>query len=186
MALYIVLGVAVLVALWLVMLYNRLVKLRNFVREGWSGIDIQLKKRANLIPNLVETVKGYMTHERETLENVIAMRNAAVSEDSPAERGRKEGMLASALGNIFALAENYPDLKANTTFLDLQRNLSEIEDQIQLARRYYNGTVRNLNNAVETFPSNLVAGMFGFSTAEYFRIEDGAERAVPKVDMGLS
>ncbi len=186
MALYIILGAVVLVAIWLILLYNRLVKLRNFVREGWSGIDIQLKKRANLIPNLVETVKGYMTHERETLEKVIAMRNAAVGENSPAERGRKESMLASALGNIFALAENYPDLKANTTFLDLQKNLTAIEDQIQLARRYYNGAARNLNNAVETFPSNMVAGAFGFSVAEYFTIEDGAERAVPKVNMGMS
>ncbi|MDD3991899.1 MAG: LemA family protein [Desulfobacterales bacterium] len=167
---------------WAVGLYNRLVRLRNMVKEGWSGIEVQLKRRANLIPNLIQTVKGYMDHERGVLEKLTELRSRTLQTAQPAERARLEGDLSRAIGRLFAVAEAYPDLKANQNFKDLQDELSQIEDQIQMARRYYNGTVRDLNIAVESFPSNIVAGMFGFHQAEFFEIEDEADRAVPKVD----
>ena len=162
-------------------IYNKLVRLKNLVEEGWSGIDVQLKRRANLIPNLIETVKGYMGHERELLTKVTELRTQSMSAREVGEKGRLEGLLSRSLANVFAVAEGYPDLKANQNFLDLQNQLSDIEDQIQLARRYYNGTVRNLNIKVESFPSNIVAGMFNFIKAEFFEIEDEADRAVPSV-----
>jgi len=166
-----------------IILYNQLVRNRQLVAEGWSGIDVQLKRRTDLIPNMLETVKGYMAHERETLQAVTDARTAAqaAQNGSPAERGQAEGILSGALGRLFAVAENYPDLKANTTFLEFQSALQTVEDEIQLSRRYYNGAVRNLNIAVESFPSNLVAGGFGFSKAEYFELENEADRAVPNV-----
>lgn len=167
---------------WAVGLYNRLVRLRNMVREGWSGIEVQLKRRANLIPNLIQSVKGYIGHERGVLENLTELRSRTLQTDQPAERARLEGDLGRAIGRLFAVAEAYPDLKANQNFMDLQDELSQLEDQIQMARRYYNGTVRDLNIAVESFPSNIVAGMFGFRQAEFFEIEDEADRAVPKVE----
>ncbi|MFA7425425.1 MAG: LemA family protein [Desulfosarcinaceae bacterium] len=167
---------------WAVGLYNRLVRLHNMVKEGWSGIEVQLKRRANLIPNLIQTVKGYMDHERGVLEKLTELRSRTLQTAQPAERARLEGDLSRAIGRLFAVAEAYPDLKANQNFKDLQDELSQIEDQIQMARRYYNGTVRDLNIAVESFPSNIVAGMFGFHQAEFFEIEDEADRAVPKVD----
>lgn len=167
---------------WAVGLYNRLVRLRNMVREGWSGIEVQLKRRANLIPNLIQSVKGYIGHERGVLEKLTELRSRTLQTDQPAERARLEGDLGRAIGRLFAVAEAYPDLKANQNFMDLQDELSQLEDQIQMARRYYNGTVRDLNIAVESFPSNIVAGMFGFRQAEFFEIEDEADRAVPKVE----
>ena len=151
------------------------------VEEAWSGIDVQLKRRTDLVPNLVSTVKGYAAHERETLEEVIRMRNQAQSAQGVGETAQAQGLLGQALGRLFALAERYPDLKANANFSQLQATLGEIEDEIQLARRYYNGSVRNLNVAVESFPSNLVARRFGFSKAEFFELESAAERAVPTV-----
>jgi LemA protein len=166
---------------WAVTLYNRLVRLRNLVKEGWSGIEVQLKRRANLIPNLIESVKGYMGHESGVLGKLTDLRSRTLKTDQPAERARLEGDLGRTLGQFFAVAEAYPDLKANQNFLDLQDELSQLEDQIQMARRYYNGTVRDLNIAVESFPSNIVAGMFQFRQAEFFEIEDQADRAVPKV-----
>jgi LemA protein len=162
-------------------IYNRFIRLRNLVEEGWSGIEVQLKRRANLIPNLIETVKGYMGHERELLSKVTELRAQSMSAREVGEKGRLEGMLSRSLANVFAVAEGYPDLKANQNFLELQGQLSEIEEQIQLARRYYNGTVRNLNIQVESFPSNIVAGIFNFPKADFFEIEDPAERAVPEV-----
>ena len=177
----IILAIIVLIAIYGVTLYNGLVRKRQMVAEGWSGIEVQLKRRANLIPNLLETVKGYMGHERETLERVTELRAAAQKEEHPGERGRLEGALSGALGRLFAVAESYPDLKASQNFIDFQNSLEEIENQIQLARRYYNGAVRNLNVAVESFPSNLVARQFNFDKAEYFELEDDADRAVPKV-----
>ena len=162
-------------------IYNKLVRLKNLVEEGWSGIDVQLKRRANLIPNLIETVKGYMGHERDLLSKVTELRAQSMSARDVAEKGQLEGLLSRSLANVFAVAEGYPDLKANQNFLDLQTQLSEIEEQIQLARRYYNGTVRNMNIQVESFPSNIVAGMFNFTQAEFFEIEDPADRAVPEV-----
>ena len=163
-------------------IYNKLVKNKNLVEEGWSGIDTQLKRRSNLIPNLIETVKGYATHEREALEAVTTLRTEAMTTRDVAQRGQKEGLLSAALGKLFAVAEAYPDLKANENFIGLQKDLSEIEDQIQLARRYYNGTARNMNVLVESFPSNFVAGFFSFDKAKYFEIENPDDRAVPKVD----
>lgn len=184
--LWAVLGIVAALALWLVAIYNRLVRLRNMVEEGWSGIDVQLKRRANLIPNLIEAVKGYMGHERETLEQVTRMRTEAERAEGAGARAAAETRLGAALGGLFAVAEGYPDLKASANFIELQQSLGEIEDQIQLARRYYNGAARNMNIAVESFPSNLVAGRFGFRQAEFFEIEDAAERAVPKVSFAKS
>ena len=162
-------------------IYNKLVRVRNLVEEGWSGIDVQLKRRANLIPNLIEAVKGYMGHERDLLSKVTELRAQSMSASEVREKGRLEGLLSGSLADVFAVAEGYPDLKASQNFSELQADLSGIEEQIQLARRYYNGTVRNLNIQVESFPSNIIAGMFNFSKAEFFEIEDPSDRAVPKV-----
>ena len=164
--------VIILAAALLVFYYNKFVKLRNQAEESWSGIDVQLKRRYDLIPNLVETVKGYATHEKETLEQVIKARNMAQSAENLKEKGRAENFLTDTLKSIFALSESYPDLKANENFAELQRTLQEIEDQIQLARRYYNAVVRDLNTAVEAFPSNIVAGLFNFGKREYFEIQE--------------
>ncbi|SHE46287.1 LemA protein [Devosia limi DSM 17137] len=183
MAIWIILGVIAIAAVYAVSIYNSLVKNRQMVEEGWSGIDVQLKRRTDLIPNLMETVKGYMAHERETLESVTNARTAAQSAQNgtPEQRAQAEGALSSALGRLFAVAEAYPDLKANTTFLEFQAALQTVEDEIQMARRYYNGAVRNLNVTVESFPSNLVANGFKFEKAEYFELENEADRAVPSV-----
>jgi len=180
---WIVLALVVAALAYGVKIYNDLVRNRQMVEEGWSGIDVQLKRRADLIPNMMETVKGYMSHERETLEAVTNARAAVQSAQngSPEERARAEGLLSAALGRLFAVAEAYPDLKANTTFLEFQTALQTVEDEIQMSRRYYNGAVRNLNVAVESFPSNIVAGIFKFLKAEYFELDNEADRAVPNV-----
>lgn len=166
--------------------YNLLVKNRQLVEEGWSGIDVQLKRRADLIPNMMETVKGYMSHEKDTLQAVTEARAAvqAAGNASPAERSQLEGVLSGALGRLMAVAEAYPDLKANTTFLEFQGALQTVEDEIQLSRRYYNGAVRNLNVAVESFPSNFVANTFSFKKAEYFELDNETDRATPQVKFG--
>jgi LemA protein len=179
--LYIVLGIVAVLFLGAVMIYNKLVTNKNMVAEGWSGIDVQLKRRTNLIPNLIETVKGYMGHERGVLEKVTELRAQSQAAQGVGDKARAEGALGAALANLFAVAENYPDLKASQNFSELQKSLADIEDQIQLARRYYNGAARNFNILIQSFPSNLVANTFGFKTVEYFEIEDAAERAVPKV-----
>jgi LemA protein len=179
--LLVVIGLAAAVVVWVVVMYNALVRMRSVVEEAWSGIDVQLKRRTDLVPNLVSTVKGYAAHEKETLEEVIRMRGVAQNAQGVNETAQAQGLLGQALGKLFALAESYPDLKANANFAQLQATLGEIEEQIQLARRYYNGAVRNLNIAVESFPSNLLAGRFGFAKAEYFELESAAERAVPTV-----
>jgi len=173
----------VILAFIVVMMYNSLVKARQVKEEAWSGIDVQLKRRADLIPNLIETVKGYAAHESGTLEKVIEMRNRAqgVSSGDVEGRAAAEGMLSQALGKVFALAEAYPDLKANQNFMDLQDSLDGLESEIQMARRYYNGAARDLNVKVESFPSNLLAGQFGFQKAQYFEITEAADRAVPTV-----
>jgi LemA protein len=180
---YIVLGVIVLAALYLVFIYNGLVRARQMAEEAWSGIDVQLKRRADLIPNLIETVKGYATHEKSTLEEVVELRNKAqaVPAGDVAGRAQAEGLLGQALGRVLALAEAYPDLKANQNFSELQASLETMESEIQMARRYYNGAARDLNVKVESFPSNLVAGQFGFQQREYFEITNEADRAVPAV-----
>ena len=173
--------IAALVA-WFIGIYNKLIKLRNMKDEGWSGIDVQLKRRSNLIPNLLDSVKGYMGHERSILEKVTELRNQAMNASSAESKIEAESALSRTLGKLFAVAESYPDLKANQNFIDLQNQLSEIEDQIQMARRYYNGTVRNLNVGIETFPNSIVAGIFQFEKAEFFEIENESERAVPRFD----
>ncbi|MCB9993336.1 MAG: LemA family protein [Hyphomicrobiaceae bacterium] len=180
---WIILIIIVALAAYAVFIYNRLVTNRQMMQEGWSGIDVQLKRRTDLIPNLMETVKGYMGHERETLEAVTSARTAIQSagDAGPAERSKLEGALSGALGRLFAVAEAYPDLKANTTFLEFQGALQKVEDEIQLSRRYYNGSVRNMNVAVESFPSNIVANMFGFMKGEYFELDNEGDRAVPQV-----
>ncbi len=178
---YILLAILAAVVWYGISIYNRLVRNRNLVDEGWSGIETQLKRRANLIPNLVDTVKGYATHEREAFEEVTKLRTQTMGTSDIGERGQKEGLLTAALGRLFAVAEAYPDLKANQNFIDLQDDLSKIEDEIQLARRYYNGTVRNMNIVVESFPSNIIANSFAFVTAKFFEIDNPDDRAVPDV-----
>jgi LemA protein len=180
----VLIGLVVLVAMWAVAIYNKLVALRQRVAEAWSGIDVQLKRRSNLIPNLIATIEGYVGHEKSTLEEVTAMRTKAENAEGVAERADAESKLSGAMMNLFAVAENYPDLKASTNFLDLQDELSALEDQIQMARRYYNGSVRDFNTLIETFPSNLIANRFAFRQAVYFEIENAAERALPKVAFG--
>jgi len=176
--------VVVLVAAGLVIavVYNRLVKLRQNVREAWSAIDTELRRRYDLIPNLVETVKGYATHERETLEAVIAARNAAAANTGPPEsQAQTENVLTGALRQLFALSESYPDLKANTNFQHLQAELTGTEDRISQARRFYNANVREMNTAVESFPSSLIASQFGFGPEQYFEMQDPAAREPVRV-----
>jgi len=178
--------VAVIVLIFLAataLTYNRLVTLRNMVREGWSGIDVQLMRRAALIPNLVETVKGYMVHERNLLFEIADLRSRSLRTQRVGEKGEIETSLTKSLGSLMAVAEGYPDLKASQNFLELQKELTAIEDQIQMARRYYNGTVRNLNIAVESFPSNLVAKLFAFVQAEFFALDNADDRQAPQVRM---
>jgi len=177
----IVLVVIGLVVALFIFLYNGLVSLRNRGEQSWSDIDVQLKRRHNLIPNLVETVKGYASHEKGTLEDVVKARNMAMQSSTPGEQAQAENFLQSTLKSIFALSESYPDLKANQNFIDLQNQLSEMEEQIQLARRYYNAVVRDLNTKIETVPSNIVANMFGFIKKEYFELDSPEQRTTPKV-----
>jgi LemA protein len=183
MTIWIVLGLAAALVVYAVLIYNRLVSTRQMTEEAWSGIDVQLKRRSDLIPNLVDTVKGYAAHERGVLEQVTELRTAAqkVPSGDVAARGQVEGALSAALGRLLAVAENYPDLKASANFLELQRELSTLENEIQMARRYYNGATRNLNTMIESFPSNIVASQFAFAKREYFEIEEPADRALPKV-----
>ena len=174
----------VLLALWAVGIYNGLIKLRNLVQEAWRQIDVELKRRHDLIGNLVETVKGYAAHERGTLEDVISARAKAMAPgQSPAQQAESENMLSQALGRLMAVAEAYPDLKANQNFLDLQAELTGTEDRIASARRYYNATVRELNTKVETIPTNVIAGMANIDKEEYFEVE-GVERDAVRVDFG--
>ena len=173
--------VIVLVFVWLTGLYNGLVRLRNQVKNAWAQIDVQLKRRHDLIPNLVETAKGYMQHERETLENITKARNLASQASGAGAQGQAEGALGQALSSFFVVVENYPDLKANQNFLALQEELTSTENKIGFARQAYNDQVLRFNNKVEMFPSNVVAGMFRFQQAEFFEIETPVEREVPKV-----
>lgn len=174
---------ALLLLGWVVMMYNRLVKLRNLTEEAWSGISVQLKRRFDLIPNLVETVKGYAGHEKATLENVVKLRNAAMSAapGDVAQQAQANAALSQGIKGIFALAENYPDLKANQNFIELQNSLETIEDNLQNSRRYYNGCVRDLNTSCETFPSVLIANAFAFEKREYFELDSPEEAQNVKV-----
>jgi LemA protein len=173
--------VVAVVAIYAVQIYNSLVGLRNQVKNAWSQIDVQLKRRHDLIPNLIETVKGYMTHERDTLENITKARSAAVDASSIADKSKAESQLSGALGKFNLVVENYPDLKANENFLALQEELTSTENKISFARQAYNDQVLFYNNKIEMFPSNILAGMFNFIKEEFFEIEVDAERETPKV-----
>jgi LemA protein len=181
---WIILAVIAVIALFLVATYNRLVTLRQRVREAWSDIDVQLKRRYDLIPNLVETVKGYASHEKTVFENVTNARSNAIAAGatgSPEQRAQAENVLTGALRSVFAVAENYPQLQASQNFRDLQEQLTATEDKIAFARRFYNGNVRDYNTSLQTFPTTVLAGMFGFSSEQYFELADAKEREVPKV-----
>ena len=166
--------------IYIIYLYNKLVKSRNIQKEAWSGVDVQLKKRHELVPNLINIVKTYATHESKLIEEVALARTSALGAQAMSEKNGGEGLLGMQLGNLMVLVEDYPDLKADKNFLDLQESLSDIEDTIQHARRYYNGSVRDLNNLIEKFPSNLIARMFRFKKAEFFEIQNPEEREVPE------
>lgn len=182
MTVIIIIVIIAILAFFIVGLYNRLVKLTTLVSEAWSGIDVQLKKRYDLIPNIMETVKGYAEHEKETFQKVTEARANAQSANTIEGQQQAENQLNRALMNLFAVAEQYPELKANENFLDLQNELSDIEADIEKARRYYNGTVRDKNILVDSFPSNLVANLFNFEKSPFFEIEQAEQREAPKID----
>ena len=176
-----VIAFAVVVVLWFVLTYNGLITWRTRVRDAWAQIDVQLKRRHDLIPNLVNTVKGYMQHERTVLENVTKARQQAIDASGVADTGRAEGVLTQALRQLFAVAENYPDLKANQNMLALQEELTSTENKVAYSRQFYNDTVMTYNVKTQQIPTNIVAGMFGFQAAEFFEIEEPAEREAPVV-----
>jgi len=173
MIFYIIIAVVILVLLWIVVAYNGFIRLVNRAKEAWADIDVQLKRRYDLIPNLVNTVKGYASHESQAFENVSKARAAAMGAGNLAEKGQAEATLAGALKSVFAIAEAYPELKANQNFLDLQNQLSDTEDKIQAARRFYNGNVRDLNTAIQVFPGSVIAGAFHIVPMEFFQLEAG-------------
>ena len=175
--LYIVLGVLALLVLWVVLSYNGFVSLRNRAKEAWSDIEVQMKRRYDLIPNLIETVKGYAAHESQTLQSVTEARTAAMGAQTVEQHAAAENMLTGALKSLFAVSESYPDLKANTNFLELQRELSDTENKIMASRRFYNSTVQSLNTAVEQFPGNLIASPFGFTQMELFELTEAESAA---------
>lgn len=185
MIMWILLVLAAGLVLWAVWMFNRLVGLRNQAAEAWSDIEVQLKRRYDLIPNLVEAVKGYVAHEKNVLTAVTEARTRAMGAQTPGEHAKAENALAGTLKTLFAVAEQYPDLKASTNFVELQRELADTENKIQAARRFYNGTVRDLNTAIQSFPVNILAGSFGFSQREFFDLdEEPAAREVPRVNFG--
>lgn len=176
-----IIGICIAIAAYILFVYNSLVRQKVRGEEAWSDIDVQLKRRHTLIPNLLETVKGYATHERATLDSVTAARTQALAATTPAQHAQAENVLSSTLKTLFAVSENYPDLKANTNFLELQRELSDTENKIQASRRFYNGVIRDYNTAIATAPNNVVASLFHFEKREFFELDDEAERAVPEV-----
>jgi LemA protein len=171
---YIALGILVVLVLWFVVSYNGFISLVNKAKEAWADIDVQLKRRYDLIPNLVNTVKGYATHESQAFEKVSQARSMAMQAGTPAQKGEAENMLSGTLKSLFAISEAYPELKANTNFLQLQAELSDTENKIQAARRFYNGNVRELNTNIQSFPSNIIAGMFSFTKMDFFQLEEGS------------
>lgn len=173
--------IGIVVVVFLIMTYNKLVSLKNIVKEAWSGIDVQLSYRHNLIPNLCNTVKGYATHEKDIFENIAKFRSQCISATDVKDKSITENALSSSLKTLFAVAENYPELKANENFLDLQRQLANTEDNIQKARRYYNGTARDFNTIISQFPSNIVAVLTGFNQVDFFELEVQSERELPEV-----
>ncbi len=182
---YIILGILAVIVLWAVFSYNSFVRLVNRAKEAWADIDVQLKRRYDLIPNLVETVKGYATHEREAFENVTKARAASISAEGPAAKGHAENMLTGALKSLFAVAEAYPELEANQNFLELQRELSDTENKIQAARRFYNTNVRDLNTALESFPQNQIGILFKFKMREFFELGEGEVAAKEPVKVSF-
>ena len=176
---YIIIGIVIVFFLWAIAIYNGFIKLINRAKEAWADIDVQLKRRYDLIPNLVETVKGYATHEKTAFENVTKARAMALGAQGLEEKGKAENMLTGALKSIFAIAEAYPQLKANENFLELQRELSDTENKIQAARRFYNGNVRDLNTKIEVFPSNIIASMFSFTKMEFFQLDENSTAKEP-------
>src|SRR4051794_10734078 len=181
LAVIIIIVVVVILVLIGIVTYNGLVRTRNRVDEAWSQIDVQLKRRHDLIPNLIETVKGYATHERETLDSVVQARNQAVTASSPGQQGQAENALTQTLGRLFALAESYPDLKANQNFLELQEELTATEDKVSYARQFYNDSVKSFNTRIQSIPSKFFAGPMGYTPRQYFEIDTAADREVPKV-----
>jgi len=179
----IILIVAAVLVLWVVFAYNRFVKLINRTKEAWADIDVQLKRRYDLIPNLINTVKGYATHESGTFQKITEARTTAMNASGVEEKGKAENMLSDTLKSLFAVAESYPDLKANQNFLELQRELSDTENKIQASRRFYNTNVRDLNIGIESFPANLIAGMFGFSKMDLFELSEGEAAARNPVEV---
>ena len=177
----IVIVILAIIILWIIMMYNGLIKLKNRVDEAWSDIDVQLKRRHDLIPNLINTVKGYAAHEKELFEKVTQARTAAMGAQTPEDKEKAENMLSGTLKSLFAVAEAYPDLKANQNFLELQRELTDTEDKIQASRRFYNGNVRDFNTKIETFPTNIFAGMLHFVKREFFQAE-ASEKENVKVE----
>jgi len=180
---YIILIILAVLALWVAFTYNRFIRLINRAKEAWADIDVQLKRRYDLIPNLVNTVKGYATHEQTAFENVTKARSMAIGAQSVEEKGKAENMLSGALKSLFAVAEAYPDLKANQNFLELQRELSDTENKVQAARRFYNTNVRELNTGVESFPANIIAGMFKFAKMEFFQLDEADSAARQPVEV---
>jgi len=176
--LWVIIALIIVAIFWLIGVYNSLIKLRNQTDEAWSDIDVQLKRRYDLIPNLVETVKGYAKHERELFENVTKARTAAMGAKTVDEQGKAENMLSGTLKSLFAVAENYPALKANENFAKLQDELSDTENKIQAARRFYNGNVRDFNTKIQVFPNNMLAGMLGFKAYDFFEIDEGEKENV--------
>ncbi|MEK7447223.1 MAG: LemA family protein [Patescibacteria group bacterium] len=181
MIMFIGLGIVVLLVVGVIYIYNSLIRAKIRVDEAWSDIDVQLKRRYDLIPNLIETVKGYAKHEKEVFEKVTRARTEAMGATDPATKGKSENMLTDTLKSLFAVAENYPDLKANENFLELQRELTDTEDKIQAARRFYNGNVRDFNTKIQVFPNNMLAGILGYKDREFFEAEEGDKKPV-KVD----
>jgi len=183
--LYTILIILAVLILWVIFAYNSFIRLITRTKEAWADIDVQLKRRYDLIPNLVETVKGYATHEREAFENVTKARAAAMGAGGVAEKGQAENMLSGALKSLFAVAEAYPDLKANQNFLELQRELSDTENKIQAARRFYNTNVRDLNIKIQSFPSNIIANMFKFAKREFFELDESEAAAKEPVKVSF-
>lgn len=180
-SIYPIIGIVIVVALWIIFAYNRLVRLRQRAKEAWADIDVQLKRRYDLIPNLLETVKGYAQHEKDVFDNVTRARASAVNAKTVDEQAQAENNLSQTLKSLFAVAENYPDLKASQNFMALQQELADTENKIQAARRFYNTNVRDLNIRIESFPDNLMAQLFKFSKMDLFELSDEAERQAPKV-----
>jgi len=181
---WVVIAVTIAIVVFVIQIFNNLVRMRNVVREGWSGIDVQLRRRTDLVPNLVETVKGYAAHERGLFEDVAKNRAQSIAADNVGGQAAAENALQGSLVRLFAVAEAYPDLKANKNFLDLQQQLADVEDQLQMARRYYNGAVRNLNIGIESFPAVLLARPIGFREETFFELDDRSQAAAPQVSLG--